>query len=90
MSIKVWTTKCKLCGLKLLDADKSVLQSKLENHVDNECPTVKQMKQWQKDGTYKGMMIAFRAQGLEDELKKLLKHFKKEEIEEALRYMGEN
>lgn len=82
--IGIYQTTCKLCGKKIVGITKERAKENLIKHVDGDCVIAKQMKEWQNKGIYKNMMKILRLQGLEDDLKKLLKHYTKEEIERIL------
>lgn len=92
--IGIYQTTCKLCGEKIVGITKEKAKENIVKHVDNDCVTAKQMKEWQDKGIYRDMMKMLRLQGLDDELKKLLKkllkYYTKEEVEKALyRVKGE-
>ena len=83
-TVTLYEVKCSLCGKKIRSAEEGECQKLLENHIDNECETAKVMRDWEKRGIGKEMMAYLREDGLTAKLKKLLKHYKFEEIKHAL------
>lgn len=82
--LSIYKVKCKLCGTKIKHVNKEECSKLLNEHLENDCPTMKKMKEWEKKGIYKEMMALLREQGLVQDLKKILKHYKPEEIRKAL------
>jgi len=80
----LYEVKCKLCGEKIRSAEKSGCQELLVKHIDNECKIAKTMKDWEQRGIYKEMMGFLKIEGLDKDLKKLLKHYSIEEIKDAI------
>ncbi len=83
-TVTLYEVKCKLCGEKIRSAEKGGCHELLVNHIDNECKIAKTMRAWEREGIYKEMMGFLRLDGLTEDLKKLLKHYKFEEIKHAL------
>lgn len=83
-TVTLYEVKCKLCGKKIRSTKKGGCGELLIQHIDNECEIAKAMKDWEKRGIYKEMMGFLREEGLDKDLKKLLKHYSIEEIRNAL------
>ena len=84
VQISIYHVKCKLCGKKIEHPNKQECSKLLNQHLENDCPTMKKMKDWRKKGIYKEMMALLREQGLITDLKKILKHYSAKEICKAL------
>lgn len=85
--IEVWQTKCKLCDEKIQGITKADIREALKDHVENKCDGAKALRRWEKEGIYDDMMGLLRREALEKDLKKILKYYSKEEIENALESM---
>lgn len=83
-TVTLYEVKCSLCGEKIRSPEKGGCRELLSSHIDNDCKTVKQMREWEKQGVCKEMMGLLRLQGLDKDLKKLLKHYSFEEIKDAI------
>lgn len=83
-TVTLYEVKCSLCGQKIRSAEEGGCHELLIKHIDNECETAKTMRDWEKRGIYKEMMGFLREEALTKKLKKLLKHYKFDEIKHTL------
>ncbi|GAH81309.1 unnamed protein product [marine sediment metagenome] len=74
-TVAIYEGKCRLCNKKF-QGTREMIKKQLHDHIENDCEVVKTLKNWEKKGIYEPMMAVYRREGLERDLKKLMKKTK--------------
>lgn len=80
----IFQTKCRLCGKKIRGKDEELCKDNLSKHIDNECKTVSLLRELEKDGIFKEYIEIISCEELEKSLKKLIKRYGFEKVEDIL------